>query len=872
MCTLYYNTNKCLLGSRGLPDFLLLFFVLVSCSALGQVVQKRKVTEVDYKLWSYLQAEAISDDGQWLSYRNSYHDTDTLFTRNIKNKKTYHFVQGQKGVFTSDGRYLCITPDAILHIVDLKSGGEKLLNNITSFEISKQFIISLSKNGTLSIYNRQSVLLYSQLNATGFTVSLDKNVVAATIQHDAGQNVVLIELTTLMRTKMIAQTDKGTSFSTLTWSKDSRSVAWVESGFQYSKLYYYHLIDGTIKTFSNTETIFPKNMNIYASMPMKFSDNGKRVFFKIRQYKELNVVRKPKDVQVWNAQEKYIYPGVIETERWIQSPKQAMWEPESGRFLQITDIDKPFGASAGDESFALKFNPQDYEPQNKSEPDKDVYIMDLATGESKLMLKKHIGGPHNLLASPAGKYVSYFSEGQWYVYDISKGSHTMVSKSLNYPLSVESDTEKDETGYGTPGWEVEDKSMLIYDEFDIWKVMPDGTNPTRLTNGREQGIRFRILQQSKLQRRQNDSRVITSGEFNFKDELLLSAMSRDNYYTGFYLWRAKKGLTKICYGNKRISGIMKSESGIFAWVEEDVASPRQIVAGIIGGKPNVVVKSNTHHEKFAETKVEVVHYKNSKGEPLKGLLYYPAGYDRGYKYPMVVNVYEKQSNQLHHYRSPGLLNRDGFNVANLTSKGYFVLLTDTTYEIGNVGYSALDCVESAVKAILTKSIVDEKTVGLIGHSFGGFQTNFIITQSKMFACAIAGAATSNFLSSHLSVSKNLEIPNFFIIESGQARMMASPFENMDIYLKNSPVMFAKNVNTPLLSWTGQEDSQVAPTQSMEFFMALRRLGKTHVMLVYPGEGHEMQTKDNMADLTRKMGDWLDYYLKGVSKPAWIGIN
>jgi dipeptidyl aminopeptidase/acylaminoacyl peptidase len=872
MSTGYYNTNKCLLDSRWLADFLLLFFVLVSCSVLGQVVQKRIVTEVDYQLWSYLQAEAISDDGQWISYRNYYQNTDTLFTRNIKNKKMHHFVQGQKGVFVGDSHYLCITPDAILHIVDLKSGGEKLLHNIASFEITKQYIISLSKNGTLSIYNLQSVLLHSQKSAMGFTVSPDENVVAVTIQDDLVQNVVLIELTTLMNTKVIAQTDVGASFSNLTWSKDSKSVALVGSGAQHSKLYCYHLIDGAIKTFSTTEAIFPKTMNIYASMPMKFSDNGKRVFFKIRQYKELNVVRKPNDVQVWNAQDKYIYPRVIETERWTQSPKQAMWEPESGRFLQITDIDKPFGASAGDESFALKFNPQDYEPQNKSEPDKDVYIMDFATGESKLILKKHIGGSHNLLASPAGKYVSYFSEGQWYVYDISKGSHTMVSKSISYPLSVESDTEKDETGYGAPGWEVEDKSMLIYDEFDIWKVMPDGSNPTRLTNGREQDIRFRILPQSKLQRRLNDSRVITSGEFNFKDELLLSARSSDNYYTGFYQWSAKKGLTKICYGNKRISGIMKSESGIFAWVEEDVASPRQIIAGIIGGQPNVVVKSNAHHEKFTETKVEVIHYKNSKGEPLKGLLYYPSGYDKGDKYPMVVNVYEKQSNQVHHYRSPGLVNADGFNVANLTAKGYFVLLPDTTYEVGNVGFSALDCVESAVKAVLSKSIVDEKKVGLIGHSFGGFQTNFIITQSKMFACAVAGAATSNFLSSHLSVSKNLEIPNFFIIESGQARMMASPFENMDIYLKNSPVMFAKNVNTPLLSWTGQEDTQVAPTQSMEFFMALRRLEKTHVMLVYPGEGHEMQAKDNAADLTRKMGDWLDYYLKGFPKPAWIGTN
>lgn len=158
--------------------------------------------------------------------------------------------------------------------------------------------------------------------------------------------------------------------------------------------------------------------------------------------------------------------------------------------------------------------------------------------------------------------------------------------------------------------------------------------------------------------------------------------------------------------------------------------------------------------------------------------------------------------------------------------------------------------------------------GLIGHSFGGYETDFIITQSNLFACAVAGAATTNNLSSYLSVSQNLGIPNFFKFEYGQSRMIVSPYENMDWYLNNSPVMHAANVNTPLLSWTGLKDPQVEPRQSFEFYMALRRLGKTHILLAYPNEVHSMEKKENAIDLTAKIEEWFDYYLKGMKVPVW----
>ncbi|GAA6769464.1 hypothetical protein AAGS39_02010 [Flavobacterium sp. CGRL2] len=522
----------------------------------------------------------------------------------------------------------------------------------------------------------------------------------------------------------------------------------------------------------------------------------------------------------------------------------------------------------GTMNYALTFNLQDYEPQNNHNGDKDVYITDFVTGIRKLIIKKHISSTSNLLASPGGKYISYFKEGNWYVYDIRKGTHKQINQNIPYPLNIADGLDPQDC-YGNPGWLSDEQYILIYDQYDIWKVAIDGSNPQRLTKGREKGVVYRIVPQTSAQQVQHDVWIQTSGLFNPKDTLVLKARSTDHLYNGIFLFDFKKGLSQICYTNKGISTILKSKNNIFAWIEEDADLPWQIKVKEPRSEETLVMRSNSQQDKFNWTNKEIVEYQNSKGETLKGILYYPAAYENGKQYPMVVNIYEKQSYQAHYYHVPTLYNGDGFNVANLTAKGYFVLLPDINYEVGNVGLSAVDCVEAAVKAVLKDHAVDKKKVALIGHSFGGFETDFIITQSKLFACAVAGAATTNFLSSYLAVSPNLGIPNFYKMEFGQARMKVSPYENMDWYLKNSPVMHAASISTPLLSWTGLQDPQVLPSQSFEFYMALRRLGKIHIMLAYPNEGHDLAGKENATDLTRRIEAWFDYYLKGSQAPSWL---
>ncbi|MFV5698683.1 prolyl oligopeptidase family serine peptidase [Flavobacterium sp. ZT3R17] len=849
--------------------FYFLLFVLVSCPVMGQVLQKRTVTPEDYSLWHYMDAEAISDDGNWISYHNYYDATDSLFVKHRSSGKLYRFAKGKDGAFIAN-HFVCQTPDSIVHIVSLKNGVERKLRNVKTFMVSKAFIVATEYGeigDLLSVYTLDGVLLRTDTDVASFSVSPDTKFIAVAVKRENGYQELLVNMEDIKKQKIIAESEKRGPFLNPSWSEDSKAIAFMNYNEKESNLFYYNLGEKKLLTFCTNAIEFPKTMNLIPSRKLTISKNNKRVFFKIKQRKELDIVRKENDVQIWNAADKNIYPRHILTEGYSKNPKQVMWEPDTGRFLQITDSIQPYGASPGDESFALTFNPEDYEPQSKSVPDKDVYIKNLDTGQSKLMLRRHVGGEYNLLVSRNGKYISYFKEGQWYVYDVAQGTHTLISSNLPYSLSVQSLTEKEENGYGNPGWTTEGE-CLLYDQFDIWKVQSDGSNPVRLTQGREQGIVFRIVAQSKEQTQTIADKIFTNAEFDLNSSLLLSARAVDYSYNGFYLLKPEKVLKKICYVNKSVTGIMKSERGDYAWVEEDVDQPRRIMVGKVGAKFTAVVESNIHHEKFNWTKLQMITYKNLKGESLQGLLFYPSGYDKNKRYPMIVHLYEKQSYQRHSYVNPTMINEDGFNISNLTAKGYFVLLPDITYEVGNIGFSALECVEAAVKEVKNLSLIDDAKIGLIGHSFGGSETDFIITQSNLFGCAVAGSATTNYLSSYLSVSQILQIPNFFKMEYGQARMKVSPYENMEYYLKNSPVIYAANVNTPLLSWTGLKDPQVEPRQSFEFYMALRRLGKTHIMLAYPNEGHGMEKKENAIDLTTKIEQWFDYYLKGMKAPIW----
>src|SRR5690606_9677698 len=120
--------------------------------------------------------------------------------------------------------------------------------------------------------------------------------------------------------------------------------------------------------------------------------------------------------------------------------------------------------------------------------------------------------------------------------------------------------------------------------------------------------------------------------------------------------------------------------------------------------------------------------------------------------------------------------------ANYTSDGYFVLMPDIHYTIGNPGGSALDHVESAVRTVLASGMIDSRRVGIIGPSFGGYQTTYIVTKSNLFAAAVIGSGVTDLVRKYFTMNFETGRSNNWRIERQQFRMGLSPLEDMKRYM------------------------------------------------------------------------------------------
>jgi dipeptidyl aminopeptidase/acylaminoacyl peptidase len=264
--------------------------------------------------------------------------------------------------------------------------------------------------------------------------------------------------------------------------------------------------------------------------------------------------------------------------------------------------------------------------------------------------------------------------------------------------------------------------------------------------------------------------------------------------------------------------------------------------------------------------VQLVNYTSEKGDKLQAALFLPANYEKGKTYPTVVNFYEKMSQTANQFATP---TANGFNRSVYTSNGYAVFVPDITYRVNDPGMSAVWCMVPAVKAAIATGIVDAKHIGITGHSWGGYQTAFLITQTDIFTAAVAGAPLTDMVSMYSLVYKNSGGVNGAIFESSQGRFKGGFWDNWDAYYRNSPVFFAKNVKTPLMILHNDKDGAVDFTQGVEYFNTLRRMQKPVIMLEYIGENHGLAKRPNQRDYTARMKEFFDHYLMGAPAPDWM---
>jgi len=253
--------------------------------------------------------------------------------------------------------------------------------------------------------------------------------------------------------------------------------------------------------------------------------------------------------------------------------------------------------------------------------------------------------------------------------------------------------------------------------------------------------------------------------------------------------------------------------------------------------------------------------------PLQGILHYPANYEAGKKYPMVVYLYEKLSDGLHRFTNPS--ERDYYNGSALTQNGYFYFQPDIVFTPREPGVSVVECVTAAVNKVVSMGAVDGTKVGVMGHSWGGFDAMYLATHTKLFAAAVSGAGISDHISNYGNHHWSSGIAETDHIETGQQRMVVPLYEDLPAYIRNSAIFGISTMTTPLLLMTGDNDGTVFFHQSVELYNIARRAKKNVVMLVYNGENHGLAVKKNQIDYHRRIRAWFDHYLKSAPAQPWI---
>ena len=539
----------------------------------------------------------------------------------------------------------------------------------------------------------------------------------------------------------------------------------------------------------------------------------------------------------------------------------AAWHPDSGSLVQlghsetteqVTPIKHRNLAYAAEwKEYALE--------RSIGRPAADIYLVDPADGQ-RAKIKDRLTEDHYLQASPAGRYLLYIENQQYWTVDLATRAAVNITKNIKTSfIDQESDsTAPEKPPFGVAGWTKDDAAVILYDKFDLWKVASNGSQATRLTDGVAGQVRHRY------------ARLDPEEEFIDLDKPV--------YLSVFGIWTKKSGYAvlrpgsaeseRLLWTDKSIGRLSKAaDAPVYSYVSETAEESPNIFVGADLKTAKPVTGTNPFQSKYAWTRSELIEYKSSTGQRLQGALFYPAGYEAGKKYPMIVFMYEKLSDGVHRYNAPS--ETSYYSAGAITSHGYFLLQPDIVFRRREPGLSVADCVTAAVKKVLEKNVVEEKKIGVVGHSWGGFDASFLATHTHMFAAAVAGAPITDLISNYGDHHWSSGIAETDHIETGQQRMDVPLYEDVQAYIRNSAVFGVSTMTTPLLIEVGDSDGTVFYHQGIELYNIARRARKSVVLLVYGGEDHGLRKKPDQVDYQRRIFAWFGHYLKDEPAASWI---
>lgn len=557
---------------------------------------------------------------------------------------------------------------------------------------------------------------------------------------------------------------------------------------------------------------------------------------------------KPHEKKQWNNRKNHLHTAVyhFEEEHWVM----------------LTDEDMPDVYFSHNPNVVIGRNSEPYAKELTWDGRyTDYYTVDLSTGERTKLLEKSRFRP---VVSPGGKWITWFDGENRHLLQVESGTARNITGGLGVPFADEDNDRPQPSGsYGIAGWTENDSDILFYDKYDIWQVNTDTGSATNITDGtgRDENRIFRI-------RNLNPDRET----FKENEKLILSMRHDQKKHTGIYEARiGRQGVKRLIEEDRKYTILRKAENS------DEILFTRQTYREY----PNIWVANNQNfrkvkqisdlHENLTDTyawgHAELIEWTNMDGRTVQGVLIYPGNYDPDKKYPVLTYYYERYSQRLYDFNKPVTNHRPNF--AQYTSDGYAVFLPDVWFDVPIPGYSATKNLVPGVQKLVDMGVADPNGLGLHGHSWSGYLTAHVVTQTDVFSAAVAGAPVSNMTSAYGGIRWASGRARQFQYEKTQSRLGVSLWENPNPYIENSPLFYADRINTPLMLQHGDADGAVPWYQSIELYLALRRLGKDSVFLQYYDEPHHLQKFANKLDYSIKMKEYFDHYLKGEPAAAWI---
>lgn len=893
-----------------------ILFIGLAPGIYAQSINKKVLTIDDYERWRTIGSVSMSDSGGWITFSYDFPDKDdTLFVKSTTTDKVYEIPRGSlpsRGstpAFSDDSKwvaYFINLPDKEqkklqkdkkpvprkAELLNLETGDKLTWDNVASFVFSKgSGFLAVKKakadpesklKGTDLIFRNLTQgyhELFGHVDEFGFNKPGTLFAYTIDANDKNGNGLYLADLKSNMRKPL----DNGDmDYSRMTWNEKGTVIAVLKGnekeGFEHKENLLVAITglggENLVKTEYDPSKVFdfPKDHVLSEKGAVIWTDNLNKIFFGIKEQepkpeeKKEEDVEDPADVDVWHWNDDRIQSvQMASAERDKNFTYMGVLNISSKKFYQLTDKKMRMITLSRDGQYGIGSDNSKYWSDWKDAV-ADLYRVNTETGERTLFLEAQY---MTFGISPDSKSLLYWKDSHIWRYIIDSNTHTNLTEKAPVSfINLESDYAGEKPPYGVAGWTKDKNNVILYHKYDLWLFPLDGSTPKNMTGGYgdENEIRLRYV---KLD---NEEKFI-----DLSKTMLLSAYGQWTKKSG-YCQMSEGKIQQLILEDKRFGSVIKAQKAnkVLYTIESFADFPDYYVSDLVFTAPQAVTKANPWQNEYKWGHRILFEYTNKNGVRLQGTLAIPDDYKEGQKLPMLVNFYEKNSQNLHRHVAPRYASSFGGVLIEPVSKGYLYMQPDVHFNIGSSHSDMLECVEAAVKKVIEMGYADPERIGLHGHSYSGEGASYIATQSKMFAAVASGAGVSNLVAdfnhfwgwNYQLKGRNGENGHRYYYYS-QGRWGTNPHDDFETYWNESAVAHVKSMEVPLLLLHGTDDPTVAFMENLEFYNALRFFKKNVILLAYPGEGHGLGKLPNRKDLTIRMLQFFDHYLMDKPAPEWM---